>query len=105
MWLCCTVQLLCCTACWTLRPGELCLSPRQILLSVCLLEPELFCTWLIHFAGAGRPWAFLLDTIYCKQPWGGKRVCEQLSWAGRALQGAQAALRGAGCSGLCRYER
>lgn len=74
MWLCCTVQLLCCAACWTLRPGEHCLSPREILLSVCLLESELFCTWLIHFAGAGRSCAFFLDTIYLNS-YGEKTVC------------------------------
>lgn len=36
--------------------GEHCLSPREILLPISLLQFELFCTWLIHLARAGEPW-------------------------------------------------
>lgn len=77
MWRCHTVHFLCRVACWTLWPGEQCTSTWDILLSIRLLEFELFCIWLIHFAGVGKPWLFFLipATVKTFNSYGEKRVC------------------------------
>lgn len=77
MWCCHTRHFQCHVACWTLWPGEPWVSTWNILLSILLREFELFCIWLVHFAGVGKPWIFCFltpTTVKILDSYGKKRV-------------------------------
>lgn len=63
--------------CHTMHFGEQYMSMWDILLSIYLLEYELFCIWLIHLAGVGKPhFLFFLTpaTVKILKRYGEKRV-------------------------------